>query len=348
MDGGNHRPVEEENHRPTEEENHQSIEEENHRPTEEENRRSTDKDAPGGEGLTSQNVSEVGDDEKDHNDDSADKATDELAKMAVGNHALAHSQVTSQGSPGSRPHTPEYSPITPRDLTPAPRSPPHHRSFTPPDVVSPGSPSEDIFVQGSKSHPPSPSTPYSHQVSHPRHELSPPQPHTRSRSLSPSAQTGTRGASVALSSNQSHSPKLRSGMHDHRRLSSREPSGPSGRHSSSHERSEHGSHNLQPALATSLLALVTSLLTLMTSIPAFVTTLLALGTIPHALMVSPLTLAISLVLAISLILAISLVLTTSPFALTTSPATRNWTGLALPFLELHSLANLPPAHVDFE
>ncbi|KAF9503355.1 hypothetical protein BS47DRAFT_1402490 [Hydnum rufescens UP504] len=176
MDEGNRRPVEEENHRPTEEENHRSIEEEN---------RSADKELP--------NVSEVGDDENDHNDDSADKAADELAKMAVDDHALAH---------------------PPSHITRFTGSPPHHRSSTPPDVVSPGSPSEDIFVQGSKSHPPSPSTPYSHQVSHPRHELSPPHPHTRSRSLSPSAQTGTHGASVALSSNRSHSPKLRSGMHD--------------------------------------------------------------------------------------------------------------------------------------
>ncbi|KAF9505282.1 hypothetical protein BS47DRAFT_1400545 [Hydnum rufescens UP504] len=111
MDEGNRQPVEEENHQPTEEENHRSIEEEN---------RSADKDAPGGEGLTAQNVSEVGDDENDHNDDSANKAADELVKMVVDDHALAHPQVTSQGSLGSQPHTPEYSPITPRDLTPAP------------------------------------------------------------------------------------------------------------------------------------------------------------------------------------------------------------------------------------
>ncbi|KAF9502752.1 hypothetical protein BS47DRAFT_1403156 [Hydnum rufescens UP504] len=204
MDRGNHRPVEEENHRPTEEENHQSIEEENHRPTEEENRRSADKDAPGGEGLTAQNVSEVGNDEKDHNDNSANKAADELAKWL--------------------------------DLTPAPRSPPHHRSFTLPDVISPGLPSEDIFVQGSKSHPPSPSAPYSHQVSHPHHELSP-------------------TASYSITFPESLSPDWNSwcfcGTFN------------------SHEHSEHGSHDSNPALATSLLALVTSLLTLMTSIPDF-------------------------------------------------------------------------------
>ncbi|KAF9509929.1 hypothetical protein BS47DRAFT_1396448 [Hydnum rufescens UP504] len=167
MDRGNHRPVEEENHRPTEEENHRSIEEENHRPTEEENRRSADKDAP------------VGDDEKDHNDDSATKPQMSLRKwLWVITPWLTHKS-----------HHKVHRITT------------HRRSFTLPDVVSPGSPSEDIFVQGSKSHPPSPSAPYSHQVSHPRHELSPPQPRTRSRSLSPSAQTGTRGASVALSKN---------------------------------------------------------------------------------------------------------------------------------------------------
>ncbi|KAF9520039.1 hypothetical protein BS47DRAFT_1387653 [Hydnum rufescens UP504] len=91
MEKGNHQPVEEENHQPTEEENHQSIEEEN---------QSADKDAPGGKGLTAQNVSKVGDEKNDHNDNSANKATDELTKMAVDDHALAHPQVTSQGSPG--------------------------------------------------------------------------------------------------------------------------------------------------------------------------------------------------------------------------------------------------------
>ncbi|KAF9512250.1 hypothetical protein BS47DRAFT_1394382 [Hydnum rufescens UP504] len=97
-----------------------------------------------------------------------------------------------------------------------------------------------------------------------------------------------------------------------------------------------------------------------------VTTLLALRTVPHTLMISPLTLTISLVLAISLILAIllvlaislvltislilviSLVLVTSPFTLATSPMTHNGTGPALPFPKLRSLTNLPPPRMHLE
>ncbi|KAF9508701.1 hypothetical protein BS47DRAFT_1397605 [Hydnum rufescens UP504] len=233
-------PREEENHRPTEEDHRpigrgepstygrgelpvyglrgivRPVEEENHsdqqkRKTiglfEEENRSQT---------RMLPNVSEVGDDENDHNDDSADKAADELTKMAW------------MIMPW----------LTPKSHHKVHGSPPHHDLLLQPDVISPGSPSEDIFVQGSKSHPPSPSAPYSHQ------------------SLSPNQNSWCFCGTF------------------------KEPSGPSGRHSSSHECSEHGSHDLQPALTTSLLALMTSLLTLMISIPTLVTTLLTLGPSP--------------------------------------------------------------------
>ncbi|KAF9512249.1 hypothetical protein BS47DRAFT_1394381 [Hydnum rufescens UP504] len=151
MDEGNRRPVEEENHQPTEEENHSVY------------RR--------GESIQQTRMLPLVDDENDHNDDSADKAADELAKMAVDDHALAHPQVTSQGSPGFATHTPEYSPITPEILT---LPPDHHpiidlllrlMSFLLGRL-------QRIYLCEAQSHTlPSPSAPYSHQVSHKERRL---------------------------------------------------------------------------------------------------------------------------------------------------------------------------------
>lgn len=104
-----------------------------------ENHQAAENDAPSGAELTAQNASEVGDDKKDHNNDSTDKAADELAKMAVDDRALTGLRVGLGDFYTSPPYPPDFSPATlgsPASTPPQPKLQSSHRSATPPDVVS--------------------------------------------------------------------------------------------------------------------------------------------------------------------------------------------------------------------
>jgi len=213
----------------------------------EENRQADEKDAPSGAELTVQNATDVGDDKTDHNDDPANKAADDLAKMIVDDHPKTPPSIESQSPYHSPPFPPAYSPatiITPPSLPLQSKSQSLHRAASPPDVVSPPpSPQHSLIdVSKFKLHTISPShqrsSPPSHQASTPSHELSPLHPRVRSHSLTPSPRTETQGGSVALSSNLPRSPpELKSGMQYHQRSSSTRRSHPS-------ERFERGPHVL--------------------------------------------------------------------------------------------------------
>ncbi|KAF9508699.1 hypothetical protein BS47DRAFT_1397603 [Hydnum rufescens UP504] len=82
--------------------------------------RSADKDAPVAR-IGTQNVSEVGDEEMIIMMTQPTKPQMSSRKWWWMINALAHPNSHITRFTGSRPHTPEYSPITPRDLTPAPR-----------------------------------------------------------------------------------------------------------------------------------------------------------------------------------------------------------------------------------